>query len=663
MKITLPKPGNLIVRYVIPRDISEAKPELRLITTNKDRLLWKDISFGLSFTVTDGGQIILTNLTPGIYHFRRWKSADREHGAETEGQTVLIEAGQTQHMDMVRTNGQRIRGQVIGLDQARASGGLIFVRSAEATGQPWPQRSRNEQNDFKFPTFDVLKFGADGTFETAMLKPGTYTIIAHVYPPQAPAGGFPYHPDFVGVTKVTITADAMSPVTIKLAPALFTDIAGHVVDDATGRPIQDFIIHSGTVNPDKRGEIIWSEGYQGGMMGFGVDAGQFSLRNQKKGAAFRVFVNGYLPETFTRDEVIASRQTANLQVRMKRGGELHGVVLDYAGWPVAGATLYLAPLELGYVRFGSIGGSSDSSRSVTYWAHTFATTDAAGHFSLRGVEGNRPRVIVVSSDGRLVCPTVQPETGQEWKITLPEPATLIVHYEIAGDVAEADFNLTLHTNDLEMPLWKHITLKPWTKVPNGGQVVLNNLTPGAYDFSRTRNGGTTNSGYAFLFGDPFQRVQSDLQTLVLESGRTQQVSIVRSSGQRVQGQVTGLESITNSVGSFVYVGSATAISNLLDFGAKLEPCFDAVSFDKNGLFQTALLKPGDYTLIAEVYVWGKPPEPKLIRDDEPQFGDMGWFSPQRLAYVGSAKVTVTAGAVPPPVKIELHPWVEPAKSP
>src|SRR6185436_7158765 len=113
--------------------------------TNKDLRLWKDLSFGLSFTVTNGGQIVLTNLTPGIYNFRRWKSADREHGAETERQTVLIEAGQISRVDMVWTNGQRASGQVVGPDQALSSGGYIYVRSIEATGQPWPQGSRNEQ--------------------------------------------------------------------------------------------------------------------------------------------------------------------------------------------------------------------------------------------------------------------------------------------------------------------------------------------------------------------------------------------------------------------------------------------------------------------------------------------------------------------------------------
>jgi hypothetical protein len=243
-------------------------------------------------------------------------------------------------------------------------------------------------------------------------------------------------------------------------------------------------------------------------------------------------------------------------------------------------------------------------------------------------------------------------SGQELKITLPKPAALIVHYDIPGDLSEAYFALAIRTNEMAMPLWKDVNLNPGAYVPNGGQIVLNNLTPGTYDFSRSRMGGETNTRYAFLFGDPYKVVQSDFQRLVLESGQTQEVSVVRSVGQRVQGQVTGLEGITNSVGSFLYAGSATAISSPLDFRTNLEPCFDAVRLEKDGHFQTALLEPGTYTLVAEVYVWDEAKR-EPFSDDEPQYGGMSFMRPQQLAYVGSAKVTVTPNGAPPSVKIEL----------
>ncbi len=620
LRITLPKPGTLIVRYDIPGDLPEAKPELQLLTQKMEMPLWF-LSFGQSITVTNGSQFVLTNLTPGAYNFRRWKSIGSQ-GAESEVQTVVIEAGQNKELDMVRTNGQRVHGQVIGPGPALASGGYIYVKSANATGQPWPQGSRNYEKEYNFPSFDVSQFGADGSFQTAMLKPGAYTVIANVYPPPAPPGTMPYrndNPDYVGVAKVTVTADPMPPLTLKLAPALYVDIDGGAVDDETGEPIPDLMIQTGQINPDKPDEIIWNEGFEGTYQGIN-EACKFLLCNQKEGFALRFLACGYVPQAITRSEVIASRRTANLQVRMKRGGNLHGVVRDHAGRPVAGTTVYLAPLDLGYVRFGEV----MSSGNVTNWAHTFAMTDAAGRFFLRGVGKNKIRIIVVTEDGRMVQPVQVTGPGQDLKITLPKPATLIVRYDIPGDVAETYFDLTLRTNKLELPLWEYIAPKTTAKVTNGGQIVLSNLTAGTYNFSRIMMGGPTNADYMFIYGDPPEDVQGDLQTLVLKPGRTREVRMVRSVGQRVQGQVTGLQGITNGQ-AYLYVGTVAAISSPRSFKSKLEPCFDAVKLGEDGRFETALLEPGTYALMAEVFKWGDQPDRKPIADDEPQQWAWGVF--------------------------------------
>ena len=127
----------------------------------------------------------------------------------------------------------------------------------------------------------------------------------------------------------------------------------------------------------------------------------------------------------------------------------------------------------------------------------------------------------------------------------------------------------------------------------------------------------------------------------------------------MQGQVTGLEAFTNTAGSFLYVASATAIRSPHDFTTnKLAPCFDTVSLGRNGQFQTALLEPGTYTLVAEVYLWGQLPDREAVPDDEPVYGGMMVFRPQRLAFVASAKVTVATEAAPPPVRIALRPLVD-----
>ena len=531
MKITLPEPGTLMVRYDIPGDSAGGKagavshddeqgygaldqPQFRAVIDCQQRRRH------------DADQISCPALIVSGDAGRN----EAGHGAETEQQDIEVEGGQTAHADMVRTNGQRIRGKVLGLDKAKASGGNIFVKSGDATGLPWPQRSRNGQNEYKYRTFDVSQFGADGTFETAMLDPGTYTVVADVYPPEDSSLSMPSrnsNPDYVGVAKVTVTADSTPLVSLNLSQANYVDIAGAAADDLTELPIRDLMIQTGKVKPDKPDEIIWDEGFEGAR-----PDGQFLLWDQKEGSAVRFLGAGYVPQTITRQEIIASRRTAKLQVRMKRGEELRGVVLDHAGLPVAHATVYLAPLDLGYVRFGPV----MSSGSITNWAHTFATTDQTGHFALRGAAGTQTRVIVVTADGQMVQPVQTEVSDREMQITLPNPATLIVHYDIPGDVAKTDFHLTLHTNGLEQPLWKYVTLKPYGNVSNGGETVMTNLLPGSYNFSRIKYGGAVGHEYAFIYGDPFSFVELDSQKIVLEPGRTQHVNLVRSAGQRVQGQ-------------------------------------------------------------------------------------------------------------------------------
>ena len=596
-------------------------------------LLWTNISYGLTVPVRNGVGTVLTNLTPGTYFVRRYKRVGSQ-GAESEELTVVVEAGQIAHADMVRTNGQSIHGKVLGPDGVMASGGYIFVKSGDATGLPWPQQSRNGQKEYQYRTFDVSQFGADGVFETAMLSPGTYTVVADVYPPGDGNTGSSMRnsgPDYVAVAKITVTDEAMPPVSLKLVQAPYVDIAGTIIDAETGSPVENADIESGTVNSNYPGEITWNQGYQGTAFG-----GRFALREEKAGMALRFRAPGYVPQIFTREEIIASRQTANLQVRFQRGEELDGVVLDHAGQPVSQAKVYLCPLDLGFVRFGVTGSSSDSSRTVTYWAHTHATTTWDGHFYMWGVDGNSTRVIVVTDDGQIVQPParagaavatfysdtavgrlIQPVLvslpAENLKITLPEPASLTVRYDIPGDQPEVYFNLSLHTNELAMPLWKYITLKPGAKVPNGGEMLMTNLLPGTYDFSVTKYGGTTNRSYAFIYGDPKQFVQFYTRQIVLKAGQIQRIDMLRSTGQRVQGRVTGLASITNTAGAFLYVASTNAIRNPNDFKTNsLEPCYDAVFLDTNELFQTALLEPGKIKIPSAGLCRVRREEPQII---------------------------------------------------
>ena len=193
--------------------------------------------------------------------------------------------------------------------------------------------------------------------------------------------------------------------------------------------------------------------------------GGFTLQSVQAGDAFRFLANGYVPQAFTRDAVVAARQTANLQVRLKRGRELHGIVVDHKGLPAEGAKVIFAPLDQGEM---------PQTPFLFYWkkpgeGFTFATTGAAGRFALTGVSGNKPRLLAVSADGGLAQPAPVSDPAQDLKIVLPEAASLVVHCDIPGDQPQASFSLQLRTNEIEMPLWRDVKLDRSTYVVNGGE--------------------------------------------------------------------------------------------------------------------------------------------------------------------------------------------------
>ena len=327
----------------------------------------------------------------------------------------------------------------------------------------------------------------------------------------------------------------------------------------------------------------------------------------------------------------APGQTNQTTVRLKRGGELRGVVLDDAGRAVAGARVYLASDQLVLLTDG---------QPYLGFQGSAATTDAAGRFALRGADGTAQKVAVASADGQMVWPAPQTEPGQELKITLPKPAVLALRYNIPGDEPAAQVELRRHPAREEMPLWKGVTFGLSPAVTNGGTFVLTNLAPGAYDLVRRRSFQTDDGSHGALM---------ERRALTLEAGQTQEVNMVRATGRRVSGEVIGIPE--NVFDGCLYVREESATGNPANVQETMRACFDALKFGKDGHFQTVQLEPGTYTFVAHSYA------PLIL-------GHLDTNNPNHLpAYVGIAKVTVTADAPPPPVKIDLLPWFDPAKSP
>jgi hypothetical protein len=290
------------------------------------------------------------------------------------------------------------------------------------------------------------------------------------------------------------------------------------VDDETGSAVTNIWLQSGTTNAEKPSGFVWSQNYQGPIVTDSL--GRFVAQSGGTDQVWRVLADGYQPQTIPALPAGTNAASTDLVVRLKRAQDLRGVVLDYKGQPVPGARVSLS----------SAGAQGGRGRPIPKSGNNSTTTDASGRFALRPLGGFEMKAVVVSSDGHFIWPVHLPEAGQELKITLPQPASLLVRYDIPGDPPESALLLTLIIRDREMPLWENVNSQLSPTVPNHKQTLLTNLTPGTYLCIRFKTlPGDAERGYTNIL---------DHQTLLLEPGWTQEVDLVRLTGHPVQGQVT-----------------------------------------------------------------------------------------------------------------------------
>jgi hypothetical protein len=218
------------------------------------------------------------------------------------------------------------------------------------------------------------------------------------------------------------------------------------------------------------------------------------------------------------------------------------------------------------------------------------------------------------------------------KIVLPEPATLVVRYDIPGDTEQAQ--IWLETASWEMPGWAGIRADTQPFVSNQFQIVLTNLAPATYDFARDKR---------LMAAGEFDSAFCERATLVLQSGQVQNVDWVRATGFPVTGEITGFQD-AGFTAAFIKVRPAGVTGAIFDEAEGKLPTYDLVACEKDGRFQTARLSPGTYTLVAEAYRPIAPEEENEMR-----------MRTRMAMPIGTAQVTVSADAAPGPVNIELRP--------
>ncbi len=302
-------------------------------------------------------------------------------------------------------------------------------------------------------------------------------------------------------------------------PAQTVFLSGRVVNNATDGAVTDYTLQFGTADPNGSDEVIWGPALPAPLMEVSgsnpSDPSQFWGESFRSGKVWaRVLAGGYVPALLTPTPVGAPLRLTNLVVRMKSGSDLRGTVVDHTGKPATGIEVYLADTE--YFSLLNV----EARRTQ----ESRATTDANGRFTLSGGNGTEQRVVVASPDGQLfaVAPKVAPD--RDVTISLPQPATLIVRYDIPDDAPVTRINFNYETHNPDPAVWTNLSLGVRPAITNGQETMLTNVTPGTYHFMR----GKTGMLPSWLGGGGLRAAILEQGTLTLVSGQTQRVDFVRT---------------------------------------------------------------------------------------------------------------------------------------
>ncbi len=218
LTVKLPQPATLVIRYGIEGD--EPIGQFRLELKTWEMPGWKGVVRSVQNpTAKNQGEVVLKNMTPGVYDVIRSKSLRFGIGgreAFCDRCDVTLKPGKTTTIEFVRKRGHPIDGELVGLEHTLVPGAYVYVRPPEATGDP------EARDEWRLPIFDGVACVRGGKFKTALIEPGQYKIVAHAFEPEPPGVGFNTAwrlPAYVGTAMVRVPEDGPPPpVRIEMKP-------------------------------------------------------------------------------------------------------------------------------------------------------------------------------------------------------------------------------------------------------------------------------------------------------------------------------------------------------------------------------------------------------------------------------------------------------------
>ena len=499
--------------------------------------------------------------------------------------------------------GRRVTGKLAGLDSWE---GVTYHFHPEAPHIGFPgddaqwkafsELRKSPQGPLLFR--DQQPVGKDGGFAIENMLPGRYQLfvsapgfknyaagIKVTIDPEVP-GQKPADKD-LGVITVKKPAAVARPAeeakpddaaaaAAKPAAATVT-VSGKVVDDATGEPVGRLIVQGGKFDPADPTKVTW--GYFESRSS-GRDGSFSTTVRWSEGWTARIVAEGYLPQPVLASAPPAGTDKVEVTIRLKRGREIAGRVLDHKGDPLEGARVFaIGPTGLnlaGGRALSSVGDGDDEAAG--------ALTDAEGRFRLPAGEAKSVAVTHAKFDA---WPAAIPDEG-ELTIRLPEPARVEVELDIEGAAKECTIFYQLLSH--QVPEFKGLQSTREVKIANPGKLSLAALPPGRYQLWRSVMNRVGELG----FGASLDRTFFELAP-----GNTKTISYVRPKGARVSGKVIWPEGTP-------HMGTIVSVRHLLD---QLDPFFQrewpvvvASSTAEGGAYQTERIPPGKYLLRAEGYV-------------------------------------------------------------
>jgi thiol-disulfide isomerase/thioredoxin len=271
----------------------------------------------------------------------------------------------------------------------------------------------------------------------------------------------------------------------------------------------------------------------------------------------------------------------------EEGATVRGRVLDHGGRPVANAEVLLLGRERIVVEAERRTWFSPE-RDLPKPPST--RTDKEGRFSITRKQGTADRLAVIAQDPLLwVFSRSGLSSGDDVEITLPEAGSLAVQCDLPGKPAKQPVMIDLKTFDGTTFNGDSLRFhSASSSLVNPGETVFKHLPPAEYAVQRNQD---TKTGLNTVL-----MTGADRRIVKIESAKRASITIDRSVGKPLSGQVLGLENAELRYAHLTISGlGPEEVFGKNGKKSRMFVAFDVIPIASDGRFTTDPIPPGDYT--------------------------------------------------------------------